>query len=55
MPLAFTYETNKMKRLYAKLTGGTEEVDDYTPSLTGLLAAFLCGVLVTMIVHWILF
>jgi hypothetical protein len=55
MPLAFIYETNIMKRLYAKLTGGAEEVDDYTPSLTGLLAAFLCGVLVTILVHWFLF
>jgi hypothetical protein len=44
-----------MKRLYAKLTGGTEEVDESTPSLTGLLAAFLCGVLVAMFVHWLLF
>jgi hypothetical protein len=44
-----------MKRLYAKLTGGTEEVEDSSPSLTGLLAAFLCGVLATMLISWLLF
>ena len=46
-----------MKRLYAKITGGTMTGPDSdgNPTLTGLLAAFLCGVLVTMLVYWLLF
>jgi hypothetical protein len=38
-----------MKRLYAKLA------EESNVTLTGLLAAFLCGVLVAMGCHWLLF
>jgi hypothetical protein len=45
-----------MKRLYTKITGETFEQDsEATPSLTGLLAAFLSGVVCCMLIHWILF
>ena len=47
-----------MKRLYAKITGDTiEETEEAesAPSLTGLLAAFLSGVLCCMFIHWLLF
>ncbi|HEV2353067.1 MAG TPA: hypothetical protein VGR89_02395 [Puia sp.] len=46
-----------MKRLYAKITGGTMTEPDSpsNPTLTGLLAAFLCGVLFCMFAHWLLF
>jgi hypothetical protein len=45
----------KMKRLYQKLTGETLEEMESSPSLTGLLAAFLSGVLCCMTLHWLLF
>ncbi|HXD77852.1 MAG TPA: hypothetical protein VN616_08585 [Puia sp.] len=46
-----------MKRLYARITGGTmtEPEEEAMPTGTGLLAAFLCGVLFCMFVHWLLF
>jgi len=44
-----------MKRLYAKLTGETIEESESSPSLTGLLAAFLSGVLCCMLIQWLLF
>ena len=47
-----------MKRLYAKITGESiEEIgeSESSPSLTGLLAAFLSGVLCCMLIHWLLF
>jgi hypothetical protein len=47
-----------MKRLYAKITGESiEEIEEAesSPSLTGLLAAFLSGVLCCMFIHWLLF
>jgi len=44
-----------MKRLYMKLTGETIEESESAPSLTGLLAAFLSGVLCCMLIHWLLF
>lgn len=44
-----------MKRLYTKLTGETFEEEESAPSLTGLLAAFLCGILCCMLLHWLLF
>jgi hypothetical protein len=44
-----------MKRIYAKLTGETIEESESAPSLTGLLAAFLSGVLFCMLIHWLLF
>ncbi len=44
-----------MKRLYTKLTGESFEDSESTPTLTGLLAAFLSGVLCCMLLHWILF
>jgi hypothetical protein len=47
--------SEKMKRLYTKLTGETFESSESNPSLTGLLAAFLCGVLCCMLLHWLLF
>lgn len=47
--------SKKMKRLYTKLTGETFEDAESAPSLTGLLAAFLCGVLCCMLLHWIFF
>jgi hypothetical protein len=56
-PLAFSGQRDqKMKRLYTKITGETfEEDSESTPSLTGLLAAFLSGVLCCMLIHWVLF
>jgi hypothetical protein len=56
-PLPLPAKANEMKRLYARITGGTEEVEDSSPSLSGLLvlAAFLCGVLVAMLVYWLFF
>jgi|HubBroStandDraft_1064217.scaffolds.fasta_scaffold3041045_1 CRISPR-associated Cas5-like protein len=47
-----------MKRLYRKITGETEAESEPTPApatLTGLLAAFLSGVLCCMFIHWLLF
>ena len=44
-----------MKRLYTKLTGETFEEKESNPSLTGLLAAFLSGVLCCMFIHWLMF
>jgi hypothetical protein len=46
-----------MKRLYARITGGTmtEPETEGRPTLTGLLAAFLCGILFTMLITWLLF
>jgi hypothetical protein len=46
-----------MKRLYAKLINGedAEVAAESNPSLTGLLAAFLCGVLCAMLIHWLMF
>lgn len=46
-----------MKRLYARITGGTmtEPDAENSTTLTGLLAAFLCGVLVTMLAYWLFF
>jgi hypothetical protein len=45
-----------MRRLYAKITGETiAESRESTPTLTGLLAAFLTGVLCCMLIHWLLF
>jgi hypothetical protein len=49
-------EIKKMKRLYTKITGETFEADsESTPSLTGLLAAFLTGVVCCMLIHWLFF
>ena len=46
-----------MKRLYARITGGTmtEPDTETSPTLTGLLAAFICGVLFTMLIYLFLF
>lgn len=45
-----------MKRIYYKITGEEiAEKGESSPTLTGLLAAFLSGVLVCMLLHWLLF
>jgi hypothetical protein len=45
-----------MRRIYFKLTGEQiAEKGDSNPTLTGLLAAFLSGVLCCMFIHWLLF
>lgn len=53
--LPIRVKQEKMKRLYAKLTGETLTESESGPTLTGLLAAFLSGVLCCMLLHWLLF
>jgi hypothetical protein len=45
----------KMKRLYTKILTGTQAGSESSLTLTGLLAAFLSGVLCCMFINWLLF
>ncbi|HET6253661.1 MAG TPA: hypothetical protein VFE32_06290 [Puia sp.] len=44
-----------MKRLYTKILTGTQAGSESSLTLTGLLAAFLSGVLCCMFINWLLF